>query len=97
MRDTDFLSELLRVELPWQVAEAALDRNRGRVDVRIAWQGAGKCPRCGIERPKHDHRERSWRDLDLCADQLYLTASVPRVDCPEHGVITVDVRVHLTF
>jgi transposase len=91
MRDTDFLSELLRVELPWEVTEAALDRHRGRVDVRLAWQGAGKCPTCGIECPKHDHRERTWRDLDLCADQLYLTASVPRVDCPEHGVITVDV------
>ena len=91
MRDTDFLSELLRVDLPWRVTEAALDRERGRVDARIEWQGPGKCPTCGIECPKHDHRERTWRDLDLCADQLYLHAAVPRVDCPEHGVITVSV------
>lgn len=91
MRDTDFLSELLRVEAPWKVTEATLDRERGRVDARIAWQGPGKCPTCGVECPKHDHRERTWRDLDLCADQLYLHASVPRIDCPEHGVITVDV------
>lgn len=91
MRDTDFLSELLRVDTPWKVTEAALDRERGRVDARIEWQGPGLCPTCGIECPKHDHRDRSWRDLDLCADQLYLHASVPRVDCPEHGVITVSV------
>jgi transposase len=91
MRDIDFLSELLRVDSPWKVIEAALDRERCRVDARIEWQGPGKCPTCGIECPKHDHRERTWRDLDLCADQLYLHASVPRVDCPEHGVITVSV------
>src|SRR5260370_29168613 len=92
MRDTDCVSELRRVEAPWKVTEAALDRERGRVNARIAWQGPGKCPTCGIECPKHDHRERTWRDLDLCADKLYLTASVPRVDCPERGVITVDVQ-----
>lgn len=75
MRDTDFLSELLRVDLPSKVTEAALDREHGRVDARIEWQGPGKCPTCGLECPKHDHRERTWRDLDLCADQLYLDAA----------------------
>src|SRR5262249_40099004 len=27
----------------------------------------------------------------LCADQLYLHAMVPRINCPEHGVLTVVV------
>jgi transposase len=91
VRDTDFLSELLRVELPWVVTEATLDRERGRVDVRLEWRGPGLCPTCSRECPKHDHRERTWRELDLCADQLFLHALVPRVDCPEHGVTTVSV------
>ncbi len=91
MRDTEFLSELLRIESPWVVTEANLDREHGRVDVRLEWRGPGRCPTCGCECPKHDHRERTWRDLDLCADHLYLHAVVPRVDCPEHGVLTVSV------
>lgn len=91
MRDTEFLSELLRVDSPWVVTEANLDRERGRVDVRLEWRGPGQCPTCGRECPKHDHRERTWRDLDLCADHLYLHAVVPRVDCSEHGVLTVSV------
>ena len=50
----------------------------------------GRCPSCGRECPKHDHRERTWRDLDFCWDQ-FLHALVPRVDCAEHGVVTVAV------
>ena len=81
----------MRVEDPWAVTESTLDLERQRVDVHIEWQGPGRCPVCDREVPKHDHRERVWRDLDLCADQLFIHAVVPRVDCPEHGVVTVKV------
>lgn len=91
MRDTEFVRGLLRVEDPWDVVESKLDLDRQRVDVRIEWQGPGRCPVCSAEVPKHDHRERVWRDLDLCTDQLFIHALVPRVDCPEHGVLTVKV------
>jgi transposase len=91
MRDTDFISQLLRIDDPWRVVESTLDLQRQRVDVRLEWEGPGRCPDCSRECPKHDHRERTWRDLDLCADQLYLHAFVPRVDCPEHGIKTVKV------
>ena len=91
MRDTEFVGQLLRVETPWKVVESQLDLKRQRVDVRLEWEGPGRCPECGRECPMHDHRERTWRDLDLCADQLYLHAVVPRIDCPEHGVKTVVV------
>ncbi|HWJ19080.1 MAG TPA: ISL3 family transposase [Geobacterales bacterium] len=91
MRDTELLRGLLRVEDPWDVTESQLDLKLKRVDVRLEWKGPGRCPKCDRECPKHDHRERVWRDLDLCSDQLFLHALVPRVDCPEHGVITVAV------
>ena len=91
MRDTEFLGQLLRVEDPWKVVESQLDLKRQRVDARLEWVGPGRCPDCGRECPMHDHRERTWRDLDLCGDQLFLHALVPRVDCPEHGVKTVPV------
>ncbi len=91
MRDTELLRGLLRVEDPWDVTESMLDLERSRVDVRLEWKGPGRCPSCGRECPKHDHRERTWRDLDLCGDQLFLHALVPRVDCAEHGVVTVAI------
>ena len=91
MRDIDFLTTLLRVEAPWQVTDAALDVKLQRVDVRIEWRGPGRCPVCSEEAPKYDHRERVWRDLDLCGDQLFIHAIVPRIDCPRDGVNTVVV------
>ncbi len=94
MRDTELLRGLLRVEDPWDVTESHLDLNLKRVDVQLEWKGPGRCPKCDRECPKHDHRERVWRDLDLCSDQLYLHALVPRVDCPEHGVITSRTLVY---
>lgn len=33
--------------------------------------------------------ERTWRHLDTCQFQTLLTARLPRVDCPEHGVSQV--------
>ena len=91
MRDTEFLAELLRIEAPWRVSAAALDLKRKRVDVTVEWQGPGRCPKCGHEAPKYDHRERVWRDLDLGEDQLFIHAIVPRVDCPHDGVTTIAV------
>ena len=91
MRDTEFVAELLRLKTPWVVKEAKLDLERQRVDAILEWQGPGICPTCSKEAPKHDHRERAWRDLDLCGDQLYLHARVPRIDCAEHGIHSVAV------
>lgn len=91
MRDIDFLTTLLRVEAPWQVTDAALDLKLNRVDVTVEWHGPGRCSICGREAPKYDHRERVWRDLDLCGDQLFIHAVVPRIDCPEDGINTVIV------
>jgi hypothetical protein len=45
------------------------------------------CPECQLELPCYDHaEERRWRHLDSCQFKTLLSASVPRVKCPEHGV-----------
>ena len=39
-----------------------------------------------------DHAEpRVWRHLDTCQFKTFLHARIPRVDCPEHGVVQVKV------
>jgi transposase len=91
MRDTEFVRDLLRLQAPWEVQDAKIDFARRRVDVVLAWQGPGLCPMCNKESPKHDHREREWRDLDMCSDQLYIVARVPRVECSEHGLQSVAI------
>jgi transposase len=86
VRDTEFVAERLRLQPPWVVKDAKFDSKRQRVDVSLEWAGPGICPFCNQVAPKHDHRERVWRDLDLCADQLFLYARVPRINCPKHGI-----------
>jgi len=39
----------------------------------------------------HGEGERVWRHLDLWQAKTFLHASMPRTDCPEHGVKTVAV------
>jgi len=55
--------------------------------------GGGKltCPQCGKTCPGYDKRQRRWRHLDTCQLKTLLVADVPRVECSEHGVITVSV------
>src|SRR5262249_34508510 len=49
------------------------------------------CPSCRNKAPRYDARRRSWRHLDTCQFQTILEADVPRVNCPEHGVLLIKV------
>lgn len=50
------------------------------------------CPKCGQKLPCRDHaEERAWRHLDTGQFQTHLYARIPRVECPEHGVLQVAV------
>jgi len=39
----------------------------------------------------HDTTEKTWRHLDFFQHQAFLTARVPRIDCPTHGVRLINV------
>ncbi|MEJ1438209.1 MAG: helix-turn-helix domain-containing protein, partial [Candidatus Sedimenticola sp. (ex Thyasira tokunagai)] len=49
------------------------------------------CSTCGQVSPGYDSRKRRWRHLDTCQYKTILVADVPRVQCKEHGVVTVPV------
>ena len=50
------------------------------------------CPTCGQYANLYDRREvRQWRHLDSCQYQTYLVASLPRVSCKQHGILTPTV------
>lgn len=93
MRDKDLYAQILGIKSPWQVSGVELDLSKGEVTVHVERESRAKscCPSCGKESPGYDSRPRRWRHLDTCQYKTILAADVPRVECKEHGVVTISV------
>ena len=95
MKDTDLYYRLLAVEAPWFVANVELNVNDSSVYVYLDFDGTTAnfmCPECQAYANVYDRRERrTWRHLDSCQFKTFLVASVPRVNCRKHGVLTAPV------
>ena len=93
MRDTDLYTRILGIEAPWQVSTVKVEMAKGEVIVQVERKVGAKlrCPTCGRESHGYDSRRRRWRHLDTCQYKTILEADVPRVECPEHGVVTTSV------
>lgn len=95
MQDTQLYHQLLGVEAPWFVHSVELDLEAQAVRVSLNFDGrqaAFCCPKCGQYANLYDRREpRMWRHLDSCQFQTFLVASLPRVSCKEHGILTPSV------
>jgi len=61
--------------------------------VRAKASQAGRCSRCRRRCPGYDGGDaiRRWRTLDVGTSKAYLQAAVPRVKCPEDGVVVAHV------
>ena len=75
--------QALGLAAPWEVERVALDVQRSRIDLYVAWRsGTAACPACSAADQKlHDHRQRSWRHLDFFQFEAYVHCSLPRVAC----------------
>jgi transposase len=94
MPDVDLFQKALGLEEPWEVVDVRFDAEQRRLDLRIDFPKGSVfvCPEC--DRPglkARDTEMKTWRHLDFFQHQAYLTARVPRVECPEHGVRQVKV------
>jgi transposase len=79
---------------PWQVTSVEFDADAKRLDLRVDFPKGSTfcCPECDRAGLKaYDTEEKTWRHLDFFEHQAYLTARVPRVECPEHKVRLVAV------
>jgi transposase len=80
---------------PWRVAVQHLDQNRHPNELWlevVAEPGASfPCPTCGRPAKPHDWKEATWRHLNFFQHHCFIKARVPRVRCPEHGVLRVRV------
>ncbi len=94
MQDKELYQHVLGLCFPWTVANVALDIEAQEIVVSVEHPRGTKfcCPDCQLELPCHGHaEERRWRHVDSCQFKTILSASTPRVKCPEHGVRNVTV------
>jgi transposase len=93
MSDTTVYTQLLDLKDPWYISKIEVDVAGEAAHIFISHHpGQMPCPRCGTLCNVRDHaEERTWRHLDLWQCTSWLHASMPRTDCPEHGVLRVSV------
>jgi transposase len=94
MDERQLYTKLLGLKAPWTVTKVEIEDEKAIVKVWIERpRGSGDlpCSKCGRMCSVYDHRERQWRHLDTMQYETRLHASVPRVECKEHGVVQVEV------
>jgi len=90
----DHYGRMLGLKQPWCVQEVRLLISEKRLELALGYaEGASfECPECPRLCWLHDHApQRQWRHLDAMGFETRLSARVPRVKCPDHGVSTVAV------
>ncbi len=89
MQARELYQEILGLKSPWSVSKVTLNLEQQQADVFVEHPSGTKfcCPECSETLPCYDHTsERQWRHLDSCQFKTVMHASIPRVNCPEHGV-----------
>jgi transposase len=92
MHDTESFEKLLNIRKPWFVSDIDIDQKALvvtlTVDIDIS---VCKCPQCDKRAKVYDKRHRSWRHLNTMEFKTVIEADIPRVQCPEHGVVQLNV------
>lgn len=92
MNDTQLYTQILGISKPWKITSVDVSLTEGQVEVHVKHNDSKlRCPQCNKVCPGYDRRQRRWRHLDTCQLKTLLVADVPRVQCSEHGVVTVSV------
>ncbi len=89
MHDSDLFQQALGLQDPWSVVGVNFDGDARRLELVLDFARGARfaCPECArLDCKVHDTEEKTWRHLDFFQHQAFLTARVPRVRCPEHGV-----------
>jgi transposase len=80
----------LGVTPPWRLTDQRLETGTQPHELHLRLEaGRGSlfpCPDCGRACKAHDFAEFTWRHLNFFQHHCYVTAKLPRTDCPDHGV-----------
>jgi transposase len=92
------IQQLFRVALglaePWLVGKIEFSEENHQLDLYLDFPAGSQfpCPQCGRAGcGVYDSTERTWRHLNFFQHKTFLHARQPRIDCPDHGVKTVEV------
>ena len=92
MQETDFFTQLLGISRPWFISKVDLNKEEKRVDIYIQHTRdfAFPCPKCQRLCSVYDHmKEREFRHLNVCQMATFIHVRIPRIECPEHGVLQI--------
>jgi transposase len=92
MEEKTFFTQVLGITRPWFIKEVALKTAEKRVDIYIDHSSgfAFPCPKCQRLCSVYDHmKEREFQHLNVCQMATFIHVRLPRVECPEHGVLQV--------
>lgn len=89
----DLFTKVLHLKEPWFVEEVSISDDQERVDVIVSTRAKALvvCTECGEKCKVHDRIERTWRHTDVCDSECFVTAKIPRCDCPRCGIRQIDV------
>lgn len=86
----ELFSAGLGLQAPWQLTSHRLDQSKHPHELHlevVADRGASfPCADCGKACKARDFESFTWRHLNFFQHHCYITARVPRADCPDHGV-----------
>jgi len=95
METKDVFTLGLGLSAPWKLAEHRLDTEKRPNELHLevtADRGAlFACPECGRACKAHDFASFTWQHLNFFQHHCFITARVPRIECPDHGVKRVTV------
>lgn len=93
MAARDWLDAVLGLGPEWKVTkvEPAWEPKELRVELQPTGRSPLRYPHCGEACPGYDTQRREWRNLDAWGYKTFVVCNVPRVRCPEHGVVTIRV------
>lgn len=94
MITTELFSSALGLEEPWHVADVQFDPKKQRLDLTLDFRRGAhfSCPEC--QKPDccvYDTNTRTWRHSNFFQHVAYLTARIPRIQCPDCGIKQVVV------
>jgi transposase len=95
MASSDIFTLGLWLTPPWRVIDQRLETDKQPHELHLAVMAEPSarfpCPTCGRLCKPHDWKELSWRHRNFFQHACIISARVPRTDCPDHGVLRMNV------
>lgn len=95
MAHNDVFSLGLGLTPPWRVVDQRLETGKqpNELHLAVAAEPGARfpCPICGRPCKPHDWKDVAWRHLNFFQHACFVSARVPRTDCPDHGVLRIHV------